>query len=107
MPKTKTTQAVAVDRHDRSSSRAVAGAQKATDGRRPRDVRAVPAQAAALPQRGRSRRSASQRHRIVGENWTVHHGWPAEVPVTPAEIEVVETYLGGLLDELLAACGAS
>ncbi len=103
----KTTRVGAPSSRDRSSSRAVAGAQKATEGRKPGDVCTVPPQAAALPLRGRSRRSASQRRRIVGETWTVHHCWPAEVPVTPAEIEVVETYLGGLLDELLTACGAS
>lgn len=99
----KTTRVGAASNRDRSSSRAVAGAQRATGRRRPGDDRSIPARAAALPLRGRSRRSASQRRRVLGENWTVHHGWPAEVPVTPAEVEVVETYLGGLLDELLAA----
>ena len=103
----KTTQAAAARRHGRSSSRAVAGTQIGTGCRKPGEARAVLTQAAELPLRGRSRRSASQRRRIVGDNWMVHHCWPAKVPVTPAEIEVVETYLGDLLDELLAACGAS
>lgn len=99
----KTTQAVAVDCHDRPGSSAVAGAQKATGGCPPDEAGAVPARTAELPLRGRSRRSASQRRRIVGDNWMVQHCWPAEVPITAAEVEVVETYLGAVLDELLAA----
>lgn len=99
----KTSQAAAANGRDRSSSRAVAGAQKATGGCSPGEAGAVPARTAELPLRGRSRRSASQRHRIVSDNWMVQHCWPAEVPVTAAEVEVVETYLGAVLDELLAA----
>lgn len=99
----KSSQAVVTSGRGRSNIRAVAGAQIATGGRRPGEARAVPTQAAELPLRGRSLRSAAQRRRVVSDNWTVHDCWPAEVPVTPAEVEVVETYLGAVLDELLAA----
>lgn len=31
--------------------------------------------------------------------------WPDQVPVTPAEFDVIETYLGRLLDEILSPSG--
>lgn len=31
--------------------------------------------------------------------------WPEQVPVTPAELKVIETYLGRLLDEILSPTG--
>ncbi len=31
--------------------------------------------------------------------------WPEPVPVTPAELDVIETYLGRLLDEILTPPG--
>lgn len=31
--------------------------------------------------------------------------WPEPVPVTPAELHVIETYLGRLLDEILTPSG--
>jgi hypothetical protein len=34
-------------------------------------------------------------------NWTVVDNWPAFVPVARAEIEVLETFLGPLLDQFL------
>lgn len=34
--------------------------------------------------------------------WVVSEGLPSKMPVLPAEIEVIETYFGALLDELLA-----
>lgn len=33
--------------------------------------------------------------------WRLETDWPEEVPVTTAEVEVVERFLGDLLDELL------
>lgn len=35
--------------------------------------------------------------------WVVVDALPASSPVLPAEIDVIETYLGDLLDSLLAA----
>ncbi|KTQ88027.1 hypothetical protein NS226_17420 [Aureimonas ureilytica] len=37
----------------------------------------------------------------AGTRFTVTDTWPAAVPVTAREVEVVETYLGALLDEIL------
>jgi hypothetical protein len=34
--------------------------------------------------------------------WTVTDDWPAEVPITEAEIEVFETWFGDLFDELFS-----
>ena len=31
--------------------------------------------------------------------------WPEQVPVTPGELEVIEMYLGRLLDEILSPTG--
>jgi hypothetical protein len=35
--------------------------------------------------------------------WVVVEGLSSKMPVLPAEIEVIETYFGALLDELLAS----
>lgn len=48
--------------------------------------------------RRRDRRSPDQRV------WVVVDELPANAPVLPAEIDVIETYLGDLLDNLLSAC---
>ncbi len=34
--------------------------------------------------------------------WTVIDDWPAEVPITEAEIEVFEAWFGDLFDELFS-----
>ena len=34
--------------------------------------------------------------------WTVKDDWPADVPVTEAEIEVFEAWFGDLFDELFS-----
>ncbi len=34
--------------------------------------------------------------------WTVTDDWPAEVPITEAEIEVFEAWFGELFDELFS-----
>ena len=34
--------------------------------------------------------------------WTVTDDWPAEVPITEAEIEVFEAWFGDLFDELFS-----
>jgi hypothetical protein len=34
--------------------------------------------------------------------WTVSDNWPDEVPVTEAEIEVLEAWFGDLFDELFS-----
>lgn len=36
----------------------------------------------------------------AAERWTVSDNWLSPVPVTAAELNVVETYLGALIDEL-------
>lgn len=35
---------------------------------------------------------------------TVHDNWPAIIPVTEREIEVIETYMSNVLDAVLAQC---
>jgi len=40
-------------------------------------------------------------------SWVVTNSLPASTPVFSAEIDVIETYLGELLDNLLAACRAT
>ena len=40
-------------------------------------------------------------------DWRVVDDWPAGVPVTRDEIDVLETYLGALLDEILGGARAS
>jgi hypothetical protein len=40
-----------------------------------------------------------------GGNPTVVGDWPEPVPVTPAELDVIETWLGRLLDEILTPPG--
>jgi hypothetical protein len=37
----------------------------------------------------------------AGNNWVVVDNWPVIVPVTRAEIDALETYLGALIDEIL------
>ncbi len=40
--------------------------------------------------------------RKVRADWTVTDDWPAEVPITKAEIDVFEAWFGELLDELFS-----
>lgn len=40
-------------------------------------------------------------------SWVVINSLPANTPVFPAEIDVIETYLGELLNNLLGACRAN
>lgn len=35
------------------------------------------------------------------ETWRVTDDWPAQVPVCREEVEILETFLGQLLDEIL------
>jgi hypothetical protein len=39
--------------------------------------------------------------RFENETWHVSDDWPESAPVSPKEIEVLETFLGDLLDEFL------
>jgi hypothetical protein len=36
--------------------------------------------------------------------WTVTDDWPGRVPVTEAEVDVFEAWLGDLFDELFGQC---
>ncbi len=38
------------------------------------------------------------------ETWTVMDDWPAQVPVTSAEVDVFEAWFGDLFDELFGPC---
>ena len=38
----------------------------------------------------------------VRSDWTVTDDWPADVPITEAEIEVFEAWFGDLFDELFS-----
>jgi hypothetical protein len=42
----------------------------------------------------------------AASQWTVVDNWPEAVPVTGDEIDVLETYLGNLLDEILGGAHA-
>lgn len=44
---------------------------------------------------------SKERARAGEIGWRLDTDWPEEVPVTRAEAEVVERFLGDLLDELL------
>jgi hypothetical protein len=46
----------------------------------------------------RSRRPAKAR----GAEWTVTDDWPEDVPLTQAEIEVIEAWFGDRFDELFS-----
>ena len=37
-------------------------------------------------------------------SFSICDNWPAVIPVTKREIEVIETYMGDVLDALLAQC---
>lgn len=43
----------------------------------------------------------------VETSWLVEDDWPEIVPVTQAEVEVIERFLGDLLDELLGGARGS
>jgi hypothetical protein len=64
-----------------------------------------PAETRSSARRKNGRTSHLNRDRV----WVVSDELPPEMPILPAEIEVIETYLGALLDELLAqyALGSS
>ncbi|RUM99893.1 hypothetical protein EET67_00725 [Pseudaminobacter arsenicus] len=52
---------------------------------------------------GRARRSAAQHARRRNEHhWAVVDDLPEPLPVIQAELEVIETYFGDLLNELLS-----
>ena len=49
--------------------------------------------------------SARRPGRLAPEDstkWTVKDDWPADVPITEAEIEVFEAWFGDLFDELFS-----
>ena len=55
--------------------------------------------AARSPMRQTDRRTSRRDRERV---WVLVEGLPSKMPVLPAEIEVIETYFGAFLDELLA-----
>jgi len=84
--------------------RAVAGATKRGDTNSPNGPEAVSADTASRKLWGRARRSAVRRAAHVPAPLPpVVDDWPASVPVTSREVDVVETYLGSMLQELLSA----
>lgn len=46
-------------------------------------------------------RHSKERARAGEVGWRLETDWPEEVPVSRAEVEVAERFLGDLLDELL------
>jgi len=58
----------------------------------------------ARPPTSRPGRKPSPDRPAPGEpsSWTVTDDWPADVPVTEAEIEVFEAWFGDLFDELFS-----
>ncbi|MBN9289744.1 MAG: hypothetical protein J0H36_01165 [Hyphomicrobium denitrificans] len=53
--------------------------------------------------RSSARRNSGRTRRLDRDRvWVVSDELPSKIPVLPAEIEVIETYFGALLDELLA-----
>ncbi|BEV46093.1 hypothetical protein CRBSH125_22760 [Afipia carboxidovorans] len=53
--------------------------------------------------RSSARRNRGRMRRLDRDRvWVVSDELPSKIPVLPAEIEVIETYFGALLDELLA-----
>ncbi len=63
--------------------------------------------ACAVAARARRRRTAAWTAKITsgrdqaGESWLVVDDWPEQVPVSRAEVEILETLLGPRLDEIL------
>lgn len=52
--------------------------------------------------RSSARRNSGRMRRLDRDRvWVVSDELPSKIPVLPAEIEVIETYFGALLDELL------
>lgn len=92
-------------RRGTSKSRAVAGASEI---RIAEDASADSTNATAPSQGGerlwgRARRSAAQRARRRDEHhWAVADDLSDPLPVTQAELDVIETYFGDLLNELLS-----
>jgi len=86
-----------------SKSRAAAGARKIGIAECRSAATSVPSpQPGARRLWGRARRSAAQRARRGSERpWNVIDNLPDQVPVTQAELDVIETYLGDLLDKFL------
>lgn len=59
---------------------------------------ARPVETRSSTQRNNGRTRRLERDRV----WVVADELPPEMPIRPAEIEVIETYFGALLDEMLA-----
>jgi hypothetical protein len=51
---------------------------------------------------GRRTARRPKRRRSFAPDWEIADELPAELPVTPAEVEIFEAYFGAVLDELLA-----
>lgn len=89
---------------DHRKTRAVAGATKRGETNSPNGPEAVSADAATGKLWGRARRSAvRQAAHAPAPLPPVVDDWPVSVPVTSREADVVETYLGSMLQELLSA----
>lgn len=98
------------DRSRGGKSRAVAGAQDRLSARGGPEASGVRQSSAASQERhwGQARRAGQQRRRQrESQRWSITFDAPYPLPVTSAELDVIETWLGELLDELLAPCKAA
>ncbi len=53
---------------------------------------------------GHGSRPAVSKERQTHTSLAAHDNWPANIPVTAREIEVIETYMSDVLDAILAQC---
>ncbi|WP_144706577.1 hypothetical protein [Aminobacter sp. J44] len=87
-------------------SRAVAGAQeiRTAEELSVSTSATVPSAGSGARSWGHARRAEQQRRRQgEAQRWSVILDAPHPLPVTSAELDVIETHLGDLLDELLAS----
>lgn len=52
----------------------------------------------------RSAMPAASKARQTHTSLAAHDNWPANIPVTAREIEVIETYMSDIFDAILAQC---
>jgi hypothetical protein len=92
-------------RSGRGNSSAVAGAQEIRIAGDASGIRGAPNPPAACERSwGHSRRAGQQRRRLREEQrWTSIDDLSDPIPLTERELDVIETYLGSLLDDFLNA----
>jgi hypothetical protein len=70
----------------------------------PLDARGVGADLGGVSTRFESASNIYRESKQEREAWTVTDDWPEDVPVTRAEVDVIEAWLGELFDELFKQC---